>query len=74
LITSNETKITPEFHLIKIGEIVEDAESILSNSIENIYLQKSRAIVEQTRVNPIEGGQNIAGAEQMKQLFLNRDK
>ena len=74
MVTSNETKITPEFHLIKIGEIVEEAESILSNSIENIYLQKSRAIVEQTRVNPVEGGQNIAGAEQMKQLFLNRDK
>ena len=74
MISSNEKKITHEFHLTKIGEIVEDAESLLTNSLENIYLQKSRAIVEQTRVNPIEGGQNIKGAEQMKNLFLIRDK
>lgn len=43
-------------------------------SLENIYLQKSRAIIEHTRLNPIEGGQNIAGAERLKNLFLNRDK
>lgn len=70
MITSNETKINHEYHCTKIGEIVEEAESLLMNSIENIYLQKSRAIVENTRINPIEGKQNIQGAEQMKNLFL----
>lgn len=74
MITSNETKITHEYHLTKIGEIVEEAESLLTNSLENIYLQKSKAIIENTRINPIEGKQNIHGAEQMKNLFLNRDK
>ena len=69
----NESKMNGDFHIAKIGEIVEDAEGVLTSSLENIYLRKSKEIVERTRIHPIEGKQNIEGAMQMKNLFLNRD-
>lgn len=54
--------------------LVEDEETNIRNSIENIYVMKSREIIDTARENPTMGKPNMAQAESLKQAFLSAQK
>jgi hypothetical protein len=41
-----ESKINDDLLIEKIGELVEDQETLMTNSIENIYIKKSKEVTQ----------------------------
>ncbi len=37
--------INDEYHIQQIGDLVEDQETLLTNSIESIYIKKSKEVI-----------------------------
>lgn len=54
--------------------LVEDLETNIRNSIENIYVMKSKEIIDTARENPTMGKPNIAQAEKLKNALMSAQK
>ena len=61
-------------HLENIGKMVEDLESNISNTLDAIYVSKSKEIIDTSRVNPILGKPGIAQAMALKNVVLGMKK
>ena len=61
-------------HIENIGKMVEDLESNISNTLDAIYVSKSKEIIDTSRVNPILGKPGIAQAMALKNVVLGMKK
>lgn len=61
-------------HIENIGKMVEDLESNISNTLDSIYVSKSKEIIDTSRVNPIMGKPGIAQAKALKDVVLGMKK
>ncbi|MCQ2818060.1 MAG: F-actin-capping protein subunit beta [archaeon] len=57
-----------------IGEMIEDMESNLRATINEVYIQKSKAIIDTARANPTYGKPGIAQAQALKMAFMQGHK
>ena len=58
-----------EAHITNIGVLVEDMENSIRNTLDTIYLLKSKQIIDTARYNPTEGKPGIAQAEALKEVW-----
>ena len=58
-----------EAHVTNIGVLVEDMENSIRNTLDTIYLLKSKQIIDTARYNPTEGKPGIAQAEALKEVW-----
>ena len=56
-----------EAHITNIGVLVEDMENSIRNTLDTVYLMKSKQIIDTARFNPTEGKPGIAQAEALKE-------
>ena len=58
-----------EAHITNIGVLVEDMENSIRNTLDTVYLMKSKQIIDTARFNPTEGKPGIAQAEALKDVW-----
>ena len=58
-----------EAHIENIGVLVEDMENSIRNTLDNVYLAKSKQIIDTARYNPTEGKPGIAQANALKEVW-----
>ena len=58
-----------ESHVTNIGVLVEDMENNIRNTLDTIYLLKSKQIIDTARYNPTEGKPGIAQAKALKEVW-----
>ena len=58
-----------EAHVTNIGVLVEDMENSIRNTLDTIYLLKSKQIIDTARYNPTEGKPGIAQAKALKEVW-----
>ena len=58
-----------EAHITNIGVLVEDMENSIRNTLDTVYLMKSKQIIDTARYNPTEGKPGIAQAEALKDVW-----
>ena len=58
-----------EAHIENIGVLVEDMENSIRNTLDNVYLMKSKQIIDTARYNPTEGKPGIAQAQALKDVW-----
>lgn len=52
--------------------MIEDIETNIWNSIENIYIMKSKEIIGTARSSPNANKPNIAQMDELRKVFMNR--
>lgn len=55
-----------------IGSMIEDMETKIRNSIENIYIMKSKEIIGTARYSPNANKPNVAQMDELRKVFMNR--
>ena len=58
-----------EAHITNIGVLVEDMENSIRNTLDTVYLMKSKQIIDTARYNPTEGKPGIAQANALKEVW-----
>ena len=58
-----------EAHITNIGVLVEVMENSIRNTLDTVYLMKSKQIIDTARYNPTEGKPGIAQAEALKDVW-----
>ena len=58
-----------EAHIENIGVLVEDMENSIRNTLDNVYLMKSKQIIDTARYNPTEGKPGIAQAQALQDVW-----
>lgn len=66
--------LNEDFHIQNIGNMIEDCENNLRNSIEEIYVKKSKEIIDTARYSPVLGKPNIDQASKLKDVFGANNK
>lgn len=61
-----------EAHVQNIGKLVEDMETSIRNTIENIYVTKSKEIIGTARYDPNMNKPNIPHIDEVKKAFIGR--
>lgn len=61
-----------ELHIQTIGRMVEESENSLRNNIEEIYIKKSKEIIDTARFSPVTGKPNLEQAAKLKDVFGNK--
>ena len=72
--SSHYSKIVADYtddedHITNIGVLVEDMENSIRNTLDTVYLMKSKQIIDTARFNPSEGKPGIAQAEALKDVW-----
>ena len=72
--SSHYSKIVADYtndenHVTNIGVLVEDMENSIRNTMDTIYLLKSKQIIDTARYNPTEGKPGIAQAKALKEVW-----
>jgi capping protein beta len=72
--SSHYSKIVTDYtddedHITNIGVLVEDMENSIRNTLDTVYLMKSKQIIDTARFNPSEGKPGIAQAEALKDVW-----
>ena len=72
--SSHYSKIVTDYtndenHVTNIGVLVEDMENSIRNTLDTIYLLKSKQIIDTARYNPTEGKPGIAQANALKEVW-----
>ena len=72
--SSHYSKIVNDYtkddaHIANIGVLVEDMENSIRNTLDTVYLTKSKQIIDTARYNPTEGKPGIAQANALKQVW-----
>lgn len=72
--TANTSKVVKNYiedsHVENIGVLIEDLESNIRNTIDTIYVMKSKEIVDTARYNPTLGKPGIEQAQALKMAFM----
>ena len=58
-----------EAHIGNIGVLVEEMENSIRNTLDTVYLTKSKQIIDTARYNPTEGKPGIAQANALKEVW-----
>ena len=58
-----------EAHIGNIGALVEEMENSIRNTLDTVYLMKSKQIIDTARYNPTEGKPGIAQANALKEVW-----
>lgn len=56
-------------HIETVGTLVEEMENNIRQIMEEVYLKKSKEIIDTARFNPTEGKPNIEQANKIKEIF-----
>jgi len=65
-----KTYLDHQFHIEKIGNMVEELETMMRSQIEEVYFKKTQEILDTSRFSPITGKPNIEGAKILKEVFF----
>lgn len=72
--SDKKSKFIPDYlhddHIENIGVMVEDIESKMRNTINTIYVMKSKEIIDTARYNPVIGKPGIQQAQALKMVML----
>jgi capping protein beta len=64
-----KTHLDEHTHVESIGNLIEDMENNLRNVMEEIYIKKSKEIIDTARFSPVEGKPNMEQASKIKEMF-----
>ena len=63
--------ISDDDHIGNIGVLIEDMENSIRNTMSNIYVMKSKEIIDTARYNPVLGKPNIKQSQALKQAWIS---